>query len=47
MLVVQPLPDSRLGPVAYATLTWDEVRLRLWHPFVGYVYPVRRELPDL
>lgn len=35
------------GRVAYATLTWDEVRLRLWHPFVGYVYPVRRELPDL
>ena len=38
---------SAWGRVDHTSLTWDEVRLRLWHPFVGYVYPVRRDLPDL
>ena len=34
---------SAWGRVGRATLSWDEVRTRLWHPFVGYVYPVRLE----
>jgi len=36
---------SAWGRVAYASLTWDEVHTRLWHPFVGYVYPALREPP--
>ena len=34
---------SAWGRVGYASLTWDEVRQRLWHPFAGYVYPERRD----
>jgi len=38
---------SAWGRVDRAALSWDEVRTRLWHPFVGYVYPVRLDaLPD-
>jgi surface antigen len=37
---------SAWGRLDHASLTWDEVRMRLWHPFVGYVYPVRREISD-
>ena len=37
---------STWGRVDHATLTWDEVRMRLWHPLVGYIYPVRREISD-
>lgn len=32
---------SAWGRVDHAMLTWDQVQQRLWHPFVGYVYPVR------
>ena len=32
---------SAWGRVGYASLTWHEVRMRLWHPFAGYVYPER------
>ena len=34
---------SAWGRVDYAFLTWDEVRLRLYAPFIGYIYPVLRE----
>ena len=37
---------SAWGRVSYAALTWEEAHQRLSHRFVGYVYPVRRELPD-
>ena len=34
---------SAWGRVGYASLRWREVRTRLWHPFVGYIYPVRAD----
>lgn len=34
---------SAWGRVGYAFLTWDEVRVRLYAPFIGYIYPVLRE----
>jgi hypothetical protein len=37
---------SAWGRVDHAFVPWDEVRQRLWHPFVGYVYPVRRDISD-
>lgn len=37
---------SAWGRVGHAFLPWDEVRQRLWPPFVGYVYPVRRDISD-
>ena len=37
---------SAWGRLAYASLSWGETRQRLWHPFIGYIYPVRREIAD-
>jgi hypothetical protein len=38
---------SAWGRVGYAFLPWEEVQSRLGHRFIGYVYPMRRELTDL
>ena len=37
---------SAWGRLGRASLTWDEVRSSLWHPFGGYVYPVRQPHAD-
>jgi len=37
---------SAWGRVGYAFLPWEAVQSRLGHAFIGYVFPMRRELTD-